>query len=840
VNAEQSRRIGRHINRGESAALAELLLEMPETERRALMPTFTAEVRGLTWQNDRKVGPLFVAGAACLPTAATLAAWFNRSALRWRIGKFDVVITTLLRRDVPWLADLATRVAANLPARSDFGEWRFAAELVKVSGAPVPTSDAFVRGWVTDCFRSIDPWPRDQLRADPFLDVLLPRLFEVDGVGSALSIASWQREQRGFDPAAAGTAALVALAAEGRVSRTFLIDATVGRLLRGDRPSALSAFVQLHGDLRPTPDEIGQRQLDYLRLLLAEPNSVATLAQRALRDLDAAGLLELDSLLDVSRHVLDRPDKTLVRTQLSWLDAVARRDKARAGDVADAMGAALANPHLDLADRAAALIAKHSGGRTAAVVVVPDAPVAMPPVRLVEQLPPPITTVPELVSEIVGVLGSAAEDAVAWERVLDGLARLATTQSDALRSAVDAIADAPEEPAYLRDRYADWSPPVQLRRVLDAITSGTLKRRRIWDFVRGTARDASPADLRPQLARGAGPLRVFAARLQELALTIGKPGTHRLLATPTSATGHVDLATLVDRIAELERINAEPGPVDLGQALVRLPRDIDPDAAAEAKRLTSAAGRTLAAWLDEGGLKDPAMYVRARSRHRVGIDPAPDSAHPVVRALLGADPWWVRSSLDLCRGLWPTVMPSHREVIAAYLLPAVTDAAVSDVRGGAAVLSRLGETTGPIGPAVRLCLAYGLGAKHAEDRAATVDMVLQLAASGDLVDREAGVHVGTLCVDGELVLGRVVVALDEVARAGAPAAAWAILAGALPALLGATKPPRGLPDLLQLASRVAPAGSAVGVDVRHKLATLSDRGASRLSTEARRLLGRLG
>jgi hypothetical protein len=77
VNAEQSRRIGRHINRGESAALAELLLEMPETERRALMPTFTAEVRGLTWQNDRKVGPLFVAGAACLPTAATLAAWFT-------------------------------------------------------------------------------------------------------------------------------------------------------------------------------------------------------------------------------------------------------------------------------------------------------------------------------------------------------------------------------------------------------------------------------------------------------------------------------------------------------------------------------------------------------------------------------------------------------------------------------------------------------------------------------------------------------------------------------------------------------------------------------------------
>jgi hypothetical protein len=840
VNAELSRRIGRHIDRGESAALAELLLAMPEAERRALMPTFTAEVRGLTWKDHRKVGPLVVAGAACLPTAATLAAWLNRSALRWWTGiTNDVVVTTLLRRDVPWLADLATRVAAKLPA-SGFGNWRFAAELVKVSGAPVPTSDVFVRGWVSDCFGSIDPSPRERLRADPFFDVLLPRLFEVDGVGPALSATLWQREQRGFDRATAGTAALVALAAEGRVSRAFLIDATLGRMLRGDRPSALSPFVQLHGELKPTPEEIGHRRLDYLRLMLAEPKPVATMAQRAVRDLDAAGLLELDSLLDVSRHVLARPDKSLVRTQLSWLDATARRDRARAGDVVDVMGVALASPHLDLADRAAVLIAKHSGGRSVAMVVPPDDAVALPPARPVAELPPPIATVPELVSEVVAVLGSAAEDAVAWERVLDALARLATTQPDALRAGATPIIGVPEEPTPWADRYAVWSPSLQLRRVLDAIVSGPVRRRRVWDFVRGTPREESVTDLRPRLAPGAGPLRVFVARLQELALTIGTPKTHRLLATPTSATGHLDLATLVGRIAELERINAEPGPVDLGQALVRLPRAIDPDAAAEATRLTSVAGRTLAAWLNAGGLPDPATYLRITSRHRVGVDPAPDSAHPVVRTLLGAEPWRSRDGSQWYPGLWPAVMPSHREVIAAYLLPGVTDAAVFDVRGGSVVLPRLAETTGPIGPAMRLCLAYGLAAKHPEDRAATVDAVLLLAASGDPVDGETGVDVGTLCADGEIVLGRVVAALDEVARAGAPAAAWAILAGALPALLDATKPPRGLPDLLQLASKVAPAGGTVGADVRHRLTVLADRRTSRVSTEARRLLGRLG
>jgi hypothetical protein len=34
----------------------------------------------------------------------------------------------------------------------------------------------------------------------------------------------------------------------------------------------------LHAELKPTPEEIGQRRLDYLRLLLAEPNPVARLA----------------------------------------------------------------------------------------------------------------------------------------------------------------------------------------------------------------------------------------------------------------------------------------------------------------------------------------------------------------------------------------------------------------------------------------------------------------------------------------------------------------------------------------------------------------------------------
>ncbi len=89
----------------------------------------------------------------------------------------------LLGRGVPWFADLATRVAEGLPDDS-FGQFAFAAELVRVSEAPIPTNDSFVRGWVRECF--IGPESRERLRADPFLAVLLPASSR-----STVSVPGW-------------------------------------------------------------------------------------------------------------------------------------------------------------------------------------------------------------------------------------------------------------------------------------------------------------------------------------------------------------------------------------------------------------------------------------------------------------------------------------------------------------------------------------------------------------------------------------------------------------------------------------------------------------------------
>src|SRR5262249_4769888 len=146
----------RHISRGDSERLADLLLEMSDADRRALRPGLTAHVRTVEpW--SPQAGPMLVAAAAGLPTAATVAAWVARRTLpsASRFHRTTTVaqqaVRVLIARDVPWYADLASRVAADLPAAGvDLDAWRFAADLIATSGAAIPTNDGFVIGWLTD------------------------------------------------------------------------------------------------------------------------------------------------------------------------------------------------------------------------------------------------------------------------------------------------------------------------------------------------------------------------------------------------------------------------------------------------------------------------------------------------------------------------------------------------------------------------------------------------------------------------------------------------------------------------------------------------------------------
>jgi hypothetical protein len=903
------------IDAGHPPAVVAAVEGLADRQRRALATplksypqVLRSDPRGWWGGRGGRTVALRIAGAGCLSGPDTVARWLTRQDLRgWDSHRGTAHLLQVLQaRDLPWLPELTRRLAGRL--RTDRWEddiWRLTASLVTISGIEPPTTDGFVVGWTRT------PRPDDRhrggftaaLAADPFLTAVAPRLFEVDGVGgllawsaspSAASNASWPR-------------ALASLAANGRLDRAMLLDGCLGRLLGGGGPAELRGFLLLHQALDPDLEEVGARARDYARLLADGPSPVAQVAQRALRRVDDAGRLEPGLLVEATRAVLARPETTLVRGQLSWLDAAARRHPDRAGDLLAAVSVAFAQDRSGLQARALALVARHlrhadQAARAellAAAAVLPADlrqragaalggrvptepapwPVLLPPTP--RQLPPPIGTPAELAEELAAFLERRpAVDPLALERLLAALVAFAHRDRATLG---DALA-----PVLTRHRIPSLLPPVnpppnhylvnEYQQLCWAILAAVTPPGRGWLLRRAMDAIWVTGHRRWRHSRllGPGPRRAMLERLHEIALGLALATPPPLLvATPTSVTGQLDPAELVARLELAAAGGWQPGRYDLEQALLRLPREADPAAAARARRLPTPAGRRLARWLATGGLSDPEVTrvlrtVRGPSRwlppgappvadSRVRVlatvasrqgpagPPAPPSPLAVARQVLPQPPslaawlcdltqpeWWDHWALGEWLGCWPALLPSHRDVIAAHLQPRLAQLPAA-ASGDGPVLVSLAEADGPVGPGLTLALAYGLGARDPTDRAAAVDALLLLAGRRQLDGPALGVELAALVALDLLPLRRLAPGLRDIARSGAPAEVWAILAAAIPGMLppAVERPPRGLPDLLAVGAEVVGAGGGQAIPA---LTAISGRGgSSRLVAESRRL-----
>jgi hypothetical protein len=332
-----------------------------------------------------------------------------------------------------------------------------------------------------------------------------------------------------------------------------------------------------------------------------------------------------------------------------------------------------------------------------------------------------------------------------------------------------------------------------------------------------------------------------------------------LLATPTSANGQLDPDTLISRLQILESAGVAPGMMDLQQALLRLPRELDAGLTERAARLSSPAGHAMAGWLAAGGLPDPVVScvpLTLPMRQYIGYPSHTTSTVDVPRVLATISPPETRNDIarSLCElpgpggwegtGLvrhvhsveaWPWLLPSHREVVAAHLVPCLSELTESRLGQGTALL-RLAESDGPAGAALATALTYGLGSRHQDERSASVDALLVLAGRGQTPAEELGTAISSLVPKGLVVLSRVTAGLTDAVRAGAHADLWSIVAAALPGLLpvhGQAAAP-GLPDLLALGAEAAEA-----IGARADLPALAEvagrGGSSRLVREAARL-----
>ncbi|WP_141704102.1 hypothetical protein [Planobispora rosea] len=269
-----------------------------------------------------------------------------------------------------------------------------------------------------------------------------------------------------------------------------------------------------------------------------------------------------------------------------------------------------------------------------------------------------------------------------------------------------------------------------------------------------------------------------------------------LLAVPTLTSGHIDPAELVARLEGYERAGATALPADLRQALLRLPREVDPDVAERAGRLVSEAGVMLARWLEER--PEPVTRVdwshgdveythdrqpgehHPRLHPRIRLEPA---GQPLLGVLLADPPPYRPDDYGAHMDSWRLLLPSDREAVAMHLLPHLLD---GWNRPGYfhRYVAGLFHQDGPAGEGLALLVAYLLadrGWYQSAERGQ--ELFLRAVAAGCLPAAECGRQLGLVLRRTWAKLNDALSSLEECARKGAHREVWEIMTGLLPVYL---------------------------------------------------------
>ncbi|MFJ9538960.1 DUF6493 family protein [Streptomyces sp. NPDC101225] len=869
------------VRAGRTAEVVSLLDELTDGERRAVfgeLKNVRKELRAAPWDADsrRAYPPLYVAGVACQTGAAAVATWIAAADMRWSRTSPALLLRILGDREPSWLADLTHRLAQR--PESAGVPYELMAGLVRLSGCPVPTTDAYVRGWLGHVAGT---WQRaesvlDRLRQDPYLPQLVAALFETEDVGGFFGWLAGDGPNSWYG-------ALTQLADEGTLDRGAMVDACVARLLRGGSTADQRAFLRLLKELSLTPAEQRGRIADWLALVCDAASPVASHAQSVLGSLALAGELTQRQLAEMTDAVLFRTERKLARAQIVLLGKVLTRDGSGAETLLPALAQAFGHEDSDVQERALKLVERHlrkvgsaqtraelaaaaeqlvPALRMRAVSALGAERAAFEPSAYEETLPPaprPVRPAPAPasaaeVAEEVSALMAAEGDVATFERALDALVRHAHRDRGTLLEALTPVVarrwwNRPDS-GYVRHPDDHFS---RANRVLTAADGLDL----LLATLRGRVRTATlSAPIQHGTADQAcvhSPLsRAFAARLWEVAYRLRTEPLPFLLSTPTWSTGLLEPDELVARLDAYRRLGARVSAADFAQALLRVRRADRAAAEAAAGRaaaLGTAEGARLAAWLTYEGPDLPAGRRRS-SGTRILLECGellqlqedfPAEFRPLGGPVSVFGERWHCYHWDPgLRGHWLAVLPERRELVATRLLREASTAAVDDVRGAAAFLPLLAESGGAAGEAVHLCLAYGLGARQPQDRLAAVDALLTLAARGQLDGARLGADLGQLIRRGAVKPLRLAESARTAAATGASATIWGMLRHTLPVLLaelavgGPGASARGLGELLAVAAECAERAGARG-ELPHLAQTAQRRGSSRLVSQARRL-----
>ncbi|WP_256341485.1 DUF6493 family protein [Streptomyces sp. TLI_105] len=857
------------VREGRAAAVPGLLEPLDAAARKVALTRLTAlraEVRAGKWATpphlpDLIRSALYVAGAGCLPTAAAAASWLGARDLLIREEDGALALEALGDRDPEWGADLAGRLAGRRAVAEN--SYTLLHGLMARSGHTVPPTDGYVTAWTRHI---TDDRLVERLREDPQTPVLVAHALAMAEPPERLARTLGRRAQR-YWPTALRT-----LVEEGVLDRAQVLDVCVSRLLHGGPLRNLRLPLEMVRLLEPDAEELRERIPDWIGIASDAPSLVAGYAQDVLTELASAGTLPVGALAEMTAGVLFRTEKKLVRAQLALVGKVLAKEPGAAGELLPAVTEAFGSEDTDVQERALKLVGRHLQAVDAGVrrelaeaagllspmhrqaaeelfgadlgqgTALPYEEI-LPPVPEAQRLTPPATTVEELVAQLV--VKRLSEEPAAFERALDGLVRHAHRDRAAVAEAV-------------REAFP-WRPWEQETHYFTQETHG------VHVVLAGLLGLLNPALVESRRTRGPGPdsclhqalSGVLDARLWETADLVGTDALPFLLATPTWSTGAIDPRILVERLREYRDSGVEPAPADLAQALVRVLR-ADPSAcraAEEAVALGTPAGRRLAAWLrEETAVGATVRFLprdedrtptRRRLSDRIVVDLG---EHETVRAEFPPAFQWLGGALEAAprrcphgvegRAQGAPVLPADRELLAACLLPTLAHCVEGDSRGATEPLTALVEADGPVGRAVLLTLAFGLGCVDADDRLRAVDGVLVLAARGELNARRLGTELAWLVAEGSVKPNRLADAARTAAATGAHPTVWTVLEAMLPGVLAPAQPVRGLGEVLAVAAdcveRCGARGEVAGLET-----LASGRGSSQLVVQAGRLLSAL-
>lgn len=260
-------------------------------------------------------------------------------------------------RDVPpaWLAPVTRRWVEMLSSTFTWHAPFLAVRALERLGAVTLAADrSYVLAFVGGAGAQSGGRSRvDVLRDDPeLLDRGFWPMFETEG-GGQVSLTNVDKFA-GAEHTWQGD--VLRLVAEGDIDRQRVLDACLSALAGDLGAFQAGWFSRTFRALGPDAAELGSRQPRLLDLVRSLVPATVTLAVGALRDVEAAGLLDDDALLDGVGPATGARSKSTALAALRLLDTVSRRRPDRASELVPAVRPALEHAHRDVRDRATGLV----------------------------------------------------------------------------------------------------------------------------------------------------------------------------------------------------------------------------------------------------------------------------------------------------------------------------------------------------------------------------------------------------------------------------------------------------------------------------------------------------